>query len=152
MKDSLFEMLLNLFEQTLTQLEERQSSTLAAPAKHEATIPSILSTVPDQKKTLHMQFIQTSRMDSVRVFTPDEQLKLSKSSLQLMVRMQSWGIINSALFELILNRLLMSDSRTVTIQETKWAIRHTIMDTLQVDQLAFLDLLLYQKEDKLVLH
>ena len=61
-------------------------------------------------------------------------------------------MINSATMELIINRLLFSDSRFVSLQETKWMFRHTLAETLTADQLSFLELVLYQKEDRLTLH
>ena len=149
MKDSLFEMLLNFFEKTLTQLEEKITEK---PADDVKNLASILSPATDQKRSLQLQFLRPASANSMRIFTPDEQLKLSKSSLQWMIRMQTWGVISAGLFELIMNRLLLSESHVVSLQETKWAIRQIMMDTLDAEQLAFLDLLLYQKENESVLH
>ena len=61
-------------------------------------------------------------------------------------------MLASDVFELIMNQLIFSESRFVTLQETKWSIRNTLANSLDAEQLAFLDLVLYHKEDQLPLH
>ena len=68
------------------------------------------------------------------------------------MRMSTWGIISPEALERIVNQLIFSDSRYVHLQETKWTIRNTLADNLAPEQLAFLDLVLYQREDELGLH
>jgi Smg protein len=63
-----------------------------------------------------------------------------------------WGIISSETMEVIINQLLFSDSRYVTLSETKWTIRNTLAEHLDAAQLVFLDLVLYRKEDELPSH
>jgi Smg protein len=48
--------------------------------------------------------------------------------------------------ELILNRLMFSDVHIIHVSEVKWAVRNTMASSLDAEQLAFLDLVLYQKE------
>lgn len=148
MKDNLFEMLLNLFEKTLSQLKERQGSTTKNEMDREKQT--------DVQETPHveaeMAFIKSANRDSMRVFTRDEQLKLTKASYQFLMRIASWGIVAQDVFELVLNQLIFSDSRFVSLQETKWTIRNTLASSLDAEQLAFLDLVLYHKEDELLLH
>jgi uncharacterized protein Smg (DUF494 family) len=152
MKDSLFEMLLNLFEKTLTQLKEKHlsSNTNTKASNQENQIDT--SSTAHQKTGVQLEFIKRAGSNSLRVFTPDEQLKLTKASYQFLVRLMSWGIIAPELQELIINRLVFSESRFVSLQETKWTIRNTLADTIDAEQLAFLELVLYQKEDGLPLH
>lgn len=147
MKDNLFEMLLNLFEKTLTQLKE----------SHEL---KDTNGVDDKQADVHgssqtgkaLTFVKAAHRDSIRVFTYDEQMKLTKASYQFLMRITSWGIVSSDVFELVLNQLIFSESRFVTLQETKWSIRNTLANSLDAEQLAFLDLVLYHKEDQLPLH
>ena len=58
----------------------------------------------------------------------------------------------SEFMEVILTRLLLSESHMVSLQETKWTIRSLLADKLPQDQLAYLDLVLYHQEDAIVRH
>lgn len=86
------------------------------------------------------------------LFTYDEQMKLTKASYQFLMRMKLWNVLNTESFETIMNQLQFSDSRIVTLQETKWIIRNVLSSHLTEEQLTFLDLVLYQVEDELTLH
>jgi Smg protein len=147
MKDNLFEMLLNLFEKTLTQLKESHElkGTNGVDDK-QADVHGSSQTGKD------LTFVKAAHPDSIRVFTYDEQMKLTKASYQFLMRITSWGVVTSDVFELVLNQLIFSESRFVTLQETKWSIRNTLANSLDAEQLAFLDLVLYHKEDQLPLH
>lgn len=144
MKDNLFEMLLNLFEKTLTQLKESHVSTSESPQPidHQSA----------RKEEAQAVFIRSARSESARIFSEHEQVKLTKASYQFLVRIVSWGVFAPELFESIINQLSFSDSRFVLLQETKWTIRSTLASSLDAEQLAFLDLVLYHKEDGLPLH
>lgn len=151
-ENNLLEMLLTLFEKTLTQLKEAYvPETPDELAAGQSTDLQVTST-EGKKKSLEMMWFRSADEKSMRVFTPDEALKLTKSSHQFLKRLARLGILSSDTMELIINRLLFSESRFVNLQETKWTIRSTLADSLAPDQLAFLDLVLYQKEDGLPLH
>jgi uncharacterized protein Smg (DUF494 family) len=150
MKESLFEILLNLFEKTLIQLKEKHQIDTKISNAHDSVAAN--TELHENKSIAQLQFVRSSSPDAVRIFTKEEQTKLTKPSLQLLVRMVSLGVLHGGLFELILNRLLLSESRIVSLQETKWTIRHTLAETLNVEQLAFLELILYHNEDGSLLH
>lgn len=141
MKDSLFEMLMSFFEKSLAQLKESQT---ANSDNQEA-----LDNLSLEERSL---FVKESESKTIRIFTEDEQRKFTKASYQFLTRLILLGVIAQETIELIINQLLFSESRFVSLQETKWTIRNTLADNLDVNQLAFLDLVLYQKEDKLALH
>lgn len=145
MKDNLFEMLLNLFETSLTQLQKSHKST----DKNSTESSNDEEHLAADDDVLHLGVQQKT---STRVLIYDEQMKMSKASYQFLMRMQLWNIINAHSFELIMNQLQASDSRIVTLQETKWIIRNVLAANLTEEQLAFLDLVLYQAEDELTLH
>lgn len=148
MKDSLFEMLLNLFEKTLDQLKENHvSKNVIGADSDESVITSVMT-----NEAIASEFFKSAQTTSMRVFTADEQIKLTKASYQFLMRMSTWGIISPEALERIVNQLIFSDSRFVHLQETKWTIRNTLADNLAPEQLAFLDLVLYQREDELGLH
>lgn len=145
MKDNLFEMLLNLFETSLAQLQKSHKSD-------DQDSPQLIDEeerLSAEDQALH---IKSAQPQSTRVFTYEEQMKLTKASYQFLMRMKLWDIIDVDLFELILNQLQFSESRIVTLQETKWTIRNVLATNLNEEQLAFLDLVLYQTEDELTIH
>jgi uncharacterized protein Smg (DUF494 family) len=148
MKDNLFEMLLNLFEQTLAQLKEKHAST----SKNDMDREKQADVHGSSNAESALAFVKSAHRDSIRVFTYDEQQKLTKASYQFLMRIASWGIVAPDVFELIVNQLIFSESRFVSLQETKWTIRSTLASSLDTEQLAFLDLVLYHKEDELPLH
>ncbi|WP_115712330.1 DUF494 family protein [Legionella sainthelensi] len=144
MKDNLFEMLLSLFETSLTQLQK----------SHKTADQDVIESNDDESLTSEEQMVhlKAQQHTSTRVFTYDEQIKLTKASYQFIVRMKLWNVLNAESFEIIMNQLQFSDSRIVTLQETKWTIRNALANSLDEEQLAFLDLVLYQSEDELTLH
>ncbi len=146
MKDSLFEFLLSLFEKTIIQLKEKAESN-PITGQELAVEPST-----DSKVSVKVQVVKSASPKSIRVFTRDEQMKLTKASYQFLMRVALLGVIDRQSMELIINRLLFSDSRYVSLQETKWTIRNTLAQNLDSEQLAFLELVLYFKEDGLLLH
>ncbi|MBA4697198.1 MAG: DUF494 family protein [Legionella sp.] len=87
-----------------------------------------------------------------RLLMPAECHKLTKASYQFLLRFLQWHLITPETFELIVQQLLSSESRLVSLQETKWAIRKNLETTLDPHQLAFLDLILYHSEDKVTRH
>ncbi|MBA2657622.1 MAG: DUF494 family protein [Tatlockia sp.] len=148
MKDSLFEMLMNFFEKSLSQLKEGTKETKSASdASQSEPEPFDLSTLENRTLVLKSQ-----QETATRIFTYEEISKFTKASYQFLTRLLLWGIIAPETMELIINQLVFSESRFVTLQETKWTIRNSLSDSLTASQLAFLDLVLYQKEDKLPLH
>lgn len=145
MKDNLFEMLLSLFETSLSQLQEdhkpseSESSEDATEEEHSAADEQI-------------QHFKLQEQTSTRVFTYDEQVKLTKASYQFLMRMKLWKVIDGQTFEQIMDQVQFSDSRVVTLQETKWLIRSVMSSDLTEEQIAFLDMVLYQAEDELTIH
>jgi uncharacterized protein Smg (DUF494 family) len=144
MKDNFFEMLMHLFEQTLTQLKDKNTAVLGNQAS------------PTDSAMIHESadpvFSKPARTGSTRIFTPLETMRLTKASYQFLIRVHAWEILAPDVFELIMNQLLFSESRFISLQEIKWIIRGTLASSLSLEQLAFLDLVLYQKEDALLSH
>ena len=145
MKDNLFEMLLHLFDTSLTQLQRSHKSD-NPDSQDEINEDEILN---DEDPSL---YVKSAKAKSTRIFTYEEQMKLTKASYQFLMRMKLWNILDVDLFELIITQLYSSESRIVTLQETKWTIRNVLENTLNEEQLAFLDLVLYQSEDELTIH
>jgi uncharacterized protein Smg (DUF494 family) len=151
MKDSsLFDLLLDLFERTITQLKERYPQVKELPETVDASegVPknAELFVIPGKKSAIHMALMQSASDKSFRVFTTDERVRLTKVSYQFLQRLLSWGVVSSDMMELILNRLMFSDSHLISLSEVKWTVRNTLAATLDDEQLAFLDLVLYDKE------
>lgn len=145
MKDNLFELLLNLFENSLSQLHKGRRSSREDALENE---------VDDESSAVaeHSLFIRAAHTSSTRILTYAEQMKLTKAGYQFLMKMKLWGVIDHECFEQIMNQLDTSESRIITLQEIKWTIRHILANTLSEEQLPFLDLVLYPVEDKLALH
>lgn len=161
MKESFFEMLMTLFETTLLRLkeitepEENRLPTDADPESitaHDKKASLETWNAKVAKGSFHMLIVKEANPHAIRVFTPDEQMKLTKASYQFLMRLSSWNIISREFMELVINQLLTSDSPLVSLQETKWTIRRLLVDKLPKNQLAYLDLVLYHQEDAIVRH
>ena len=144
MKANLFELLLSLFEKTLSQLKETQQADSSS-----RLLPSNEVNLSTESK---IQVFKQASSSAMRVFSADEQFKLTKASYQFLMRIAALDLIPPQTMELVMNRLTFSESRFVSLQETKWTIRHTLAQLLNPAQLAFLELVLYFKEDGLSLH
>lgn len=151
MKDSLFEILLNLFEKTLSQIQEKQQPLNAVVDGASQT--SLSNSVKKQASVgIQVEVFKSPNHQSLRILTEAERTKFTKASYQFLTRMMSWGVVSPDVLEIIINRLSFSESRFVNLDETKWTIRNTLALSLSSEQLAFLDLLLYQREDNLAVH
>ena len=113
MKDNIFEMLLDLFEASLNQLQKK-------PKSDDLDALDDLSEEEHSVSEGQMLSLRLQHDESTRVLTYMEQLKLTKASYQFLMRMKLCDIVNSEFFELIMNQLYLSESRIVTLQETKW--------------------------------
>jgi hypothetical protein len=89
---------------------------------------------------------------NTRLLSFGEQFKLTKASYQFIMRLRAWGLLSFNHFEELLHELTQSDSPFVTLPETKSIIRRTMKNHLNRNDLAFLDLVLYRKEDGLTVH
>lgn len=147
MKDSLLDMLMTFFENGLTQIAKNNTQTNNNASQADNNL--LQSTTEHDTQSL---MIKPAMETSMRVFTDAEQIKFTKASYQFLTRMLLWGVIASENIELVINQLIFSESRYVTLQETKWTVRNILAEKLDTDQLAFLDLVLYQKEDDVPLH
>lgn len=145
MKDSLFELLIRFFAKSLSQLKHSHIS---------CDISEIIEDETGNHNNIEERnlFLKNAKNTSMRVFTYDEQIKLTKSSYQFLMQLINLNIIRQESMEHIVSQLLASDSHIVTLEETKWVIRNTLANELNANQLAFLDLILYQKEEQISLH
>lgn len=129
MKDSMFELLLSLFEKSLAQLRKRDllSNPDSDLLPHEAH---------NENSNL---MVKLQNHSSTRVFTYEEQMKLTKASQQFLMKMKTWHMLNEQQFETIMSQLLFSDSRIVNLEETKWVIKNTLSNDLSNNQLLFIE-------------
>lgn len=135
MKDNLFELLLGLFEQSLSQLQKDHQDNVAIDPDSDDI---------EHTNNPHVLYVQPAKTTSTRVMTYDEQMKLTKASYQFLMRMKLWGIIDAEFFERVMNELDCAESRIITLEETKWVVRTLLADQLNEKQLAFLDLVFRQ--------
>lgn len=147
MKDNLFTMLLDLFEKALVDIKEKNSAL-----DHVETVDlEPRNTELDLlKSSSSSMVIKPASGQSMRIYTEDETVKLTKTSYQFLVRLSSWGVVSQELLELILHQLNLSKEPVITLDELKWSIRKALEHILDANQLAYLDLVLYHKEDGLL--
>lgn len=143
MKDNWIELLFNLFEKSLAQLKEEHESSLEKET---------LSLLEDKALPEESAFIKANDQGSTRVLSPWEQARLTKPGYQFLMRMKLLGLFSNESFEQIMNAIQFSDSRFVNLEETKWIIRKILAGKVDIQQLAFLDLVLYHKELAMPLH
>lgn len=134
MKDSMFEMLLHLFEKSLGELQKVQSKTTTDP--NEDACDDLFETAEESFLT------RIQNPLSMRVYTPIEQIKLSKASQQFLIKMRQLDIIDELEFENVVHQLLFSDSRIASLEETKWAVRDALEPRLNDEEIKFIDLVL----------
>ena len=144
MRYRLIELLMNLFEKSLIQLKEIQQAQ-----QKEQLLMETENLEQAQPKTV---IYNAQKENSVRIFTYEETLKFTKASYQFLMHLNKLGIIGPDSMEIAINHLMLSDSRLVGLNETKWTLRNILSEGLDENQLAFLDLVLYQKEDNLPTH
>lgn len=155
MKDNWFELMLSFFEKTITHLKERQQEQNTVDTDVQAELEQLSEALLENSPKLvkvHVEQFASPKLNSLRVFTPGEQIKLTRASQQFLMRMASWKFLTYESLELIMHRLCFSETRIVSLQETKWAIRNVLSNEMNAEQLAFLDVVLYDKEDNVALH
>lgn len=152
MKDSLFDLLLDLFEKTIAQLKEQYPQASSEETSDGSNDSPEMFVIPSKKATIQMALVKSASEFGFRVFTTDERMRLTKASYQLLHRLAAWGVVPADMIELVLNRLMFSDSHIIQLNEVKWTVRNTMAATLDAEQLAFLDLVLYQKEHEFALN
>lgn len=129
MKDQWFEMLLSLFEQTLTQLKSQQQQ-LDDLDNHLISIDQDSITVP----IFHAQSDK-----GTRVLTVIEQAKLTKPALQFLMRLLHTGVLSSEQFEQTMNLVLDSNMRFVSVEEIKYIAHQVLSDALSDRELMMLE-------------
>lgn len=141
MKNSLFDMLLSLFENSISTDKKNTSNN---------NDKSVFSVIKEQSITT--KFIKSQNDKSTRIFNFNEKMKFSENCFQLLILLFNSAEISNDLLESVINRLINSKSDYVTFEQVKHAILSTLAQNITAEQLAFLDLLFYQKEDGNILH
>ena len=142
MKDHLLDMLFDLFEKGLNQLKKYHSDH-TNPASDIIEVPITSQDRP---------YKRTKTEPSLRIISDLEQIKLTKSSYQFLMRMKLLGIIEAESFEHVMNLLQFSESRIVTLHETKWAIRKVLSEMLDKGEMDFLELIFHRENELQTLH
>ena len=128
MKDQFFEMLLSLFEQTLTQLKSQQQ--LDETDSHLISIDNDSISFP----VFHAQ-----SNNGTRVLTILEQAKLTKPALQFLMRLLHTHVLSSEQFEQVMDLVLDSSMRYVSVAEIKYIAHQVLSDSLSDRELMMLE-------------
>jgi Smg protein len=141
MKDQLFEMLLSLLEQALTQLKHQQEQ-LESSYSHD-----IQSTSVDA-----LQVFQDPNIESMRVLTIYEQVKLTKPANQFLMRLMHSGMLSAIQFELIMNQVLDSTERYVTVNELAMMMHQVLSESVSPKELMMLEFMLDSELEPITKH
>ena len=114
MKENIFEILLRLFEKTIIHLKNGVEQTTPKLEKPNADM------LKDPTTSL---IIKKPRPDSIRVYSREETLKLTKASFQFLVRLSEWGVVSREIIELVLHQLSLSKESVIGLDDLKWTIR-----------------------------
>ena len=138
MKDSLFQMLLNLFEKSMNQdLTNLVKNSSVEIEESLASDPII---------------IKQANPSSTRVIAEFEYCKMTKASLQFLYRMLEVKLIDKKNLEVILQQIEDSESSLVSLEEVKWIIRENLSTDLEPAQLAYMDRIIYPEDKAHVIH
>lgn len=128
MKDSLFQLLLNLFEKSLN---------------HEAGIDPFAESDSEQLQQLETPAIHGSNSErSFRILGPLERLKLTKSSYRFIQLLLNTPLLEANQLETVLHQIEQTDASYVSLDEVKWIVREVLQDAVDENRLAFIDLVL----------
>lgn len=130
MNDQLFEMLLSLFEQALSQRCEKALAENSASHEHddldaELCPPFLVHKLPSD--------------DSTRVLTATETLKLTKPALQFLYRMMQANVLDVLHFEEIMHAVLESEYVYVTLANLRQIIHEVLLEFLPNRELLMLE-------------
>lgn len=126
MNDQLFEMLLSLFEQALSQRSERQAKTYEnEDLDDELCPPFLVNQLPSEYST--------------RVLTMTEKLKLTKPALQFLYRMMQAKVLDALHFEEIMHAVLESEYAYVTLANLRQIIHSVLLEFLPSRELLMLE-------------
>jgi uncharacterized protein Smg (DUF494 family) len=128
MNEEFFEMLLSLFEKALTHLRSHQQQLDASQA-------SDLSS----HKEYSYEVYQNQSAHAMRVLTIYEQVKLTKPAIQFLMRLMHTGMLNSEQFEEVMNLVLDSHLRYVTVSEISLIIHQVLAEGLSQRELLMLE-------------
>lgn len=145
MKDQLFEMLLSLFEQALSnlradQLQTELSSNHPEPKSLEDTEYGDLKIY---KAPSHLGY---------RVLTLIEQVKLTKPAIQFLMRLLHTGMLDSEMFERVMNMVLESPERYVSVGELTGILHVVLSENLSHRELMMLEFAINLENSHTTMH
>ena len=132
MNDQLFAMLLSLFEQTLAQIKQQQKAL-------ESALENEVDYFANSLASGNIPVFQYPSALSTRVLTRLEQAKLTKPALQFLLRLMHTGILTSEQFEQVMNLVLDSTMRFVSVDEVKLMMHQVLSESLSHKELLMLE-------------
>jgi uncharacterized protein Smg (DUF494 family) len=129
MNDQLFEMLLSLFEQALTNRCDQLIDQKASQDLDELSLD----------RDPFFQEHQAASDKSMRVLTSAEQLKLTKPAIQFLYQFMHTGLVNSFQFEEIMHMILDSEEAYVTLADLREIIHQVLAEFLPAKDLIMLE-------------
>ena len=145
MKDQLFEMLLSLFEQALTELRNQPQGDESFQNYPEHV--NLHDTVEGESVVY-----QEASFLSTRVLTVLEQVKLTKPAIQFLIRLLHTGMLNPLQFEQVMNLVLESTDRYVTVAEARRIAHQVLSESLSFKELLMLEFALDLESSQTIMH
>lgn len=133
MKESLFQMLLNLFENSLNQSIQQDAQTHSE--QPEST---------DKEKPV---ILRKASQKATRIFSDIERMQFTRTSYRFIQQVINLQLLSTENLEKILHQIEDSGLNTVTLDEIKWLVRENLLENLDVSKQTFVDMILSPNED-----
>lgn len=132
MKDSLLEDLKNLLIDSIDSKYENKLSEGDITVETEETVEDVLLASPKDQ--------------SYRIYDEEECAKLDLTCRDFLLRIEQLQLVGSEQRELIIDKLMQSDTIQVTMDEVRWTVLNALDDELSEEQLLFLDYVLNEEK------
>ena len=132
MKEELFEILLSIFEHTISQLKRKKSEEHSDSSQEKFLF--------DAEDSHPIPFFQYPSSKAMRVVTLEEQIKLTKPALQFLTRLMHTHMLSAEQFEQVMQDVIESEARYVCFSEVHHIVHQVLSQTLSYKDLLMLEL------------
>lgn len=125
MKEDMFEVLMYLFEHHMQgdcKLQLSEDLLMAELEKAGFNAPTIDRALDwlDGLLVVQEQTAELTRIESIRVYTPEEAYTLTTEIMGFLLFLEQVGILNPITRELVIDRLMAIDDQDIDLPQVKW--------------------------------
>lgn len=126
MKENMFEVLMYLFENhmkndcKLILTEETLTAELEQVGFSSDSIDKALDWLEGLMELQESANAEPAGKDSLRIYSPDEQLRLDANSRGFLLFLENIGILNPRTRELVIDRLMAIEDEEIGLPQVKW--------------------------------